>query len=83
MQYARRLRGVSSNPGRRARNNTQKNADFGIAYCTCREGASARRPHARPCYTAVESLGGRLMVRLQTLDLRIGVRVPASQPLLI
>ena len=25
-------------------------------------------------------LGGRLMVRLQTLDLRIGVRVPASQP---
>ncbi len=27
-------------------------------------------------------LGGRLMVRLQTLDLRIGVRVPASQPLL-
>lgn len=35
-----------------------------------------------PCYTAVESLGGRLMVRLQTLDLRIGVRVPASQPLI-
>ncbi len=28
------------------------------------------------------SLGGRLMVRLQTLDLRIGVRVPASQPLI-
>lgn len=26
-------------------------------------------------------LGGRLTVRLQTLDLRIGVRVPASQPL--
>jgi hypothetical protein len=26
-------------------------------------------------------LGGRLMVRLQTLDLRIGVRVPASQPI--
>jgi hypothetical protein len=26
------------------------------------------------------ALGGRLMVRLQTLDLRIGVRVPASQP---
>ena len=29
-----------------------------------------------------EPLGGRLMVRLQTLDLRIGVRVPASQPLI-
>jgi hypothetical protein len=28
-------------------------------------------------------LGGRLMVRLQTLDLRIGVRVPASQPVRI
>src|ERR1700744_4872547 len=28
-------------------------------------------------------LGGRLMVRLQTLDLRIGVRVPASQPFLL
>src|SRR5580658_2917003 len=27
-------------------------------------------------------LGGRLMVRLQTLDLRIGVRVPASQPII-
>ena len=26
-------------------------------------------------------LGGRLTVRLQTLDLRIGVRIPASQPL--
>src|ERR1035438_5641146 len=25
-------------------------------------------------------LGGRLTVRLQTLDLRIGVRIPASQP---
>jgi hypothetical protein len=28
-------------------------------------------------------LGGRLMVRLQTLDLRIGVRVPASQPFIL
>src|SRR5262249_25810120 len=27
------------------------------------------------------SLGGRLTVRLQTLDLRIGVRIPASQPI--
>src|SRR5450755_582811 len=27
-------------------------------------------------------LGGRLTVRLQTLDLRIGVRIPASQPVL-
>ena len=26
------------------------------------------------------SLGGRLTVGLQTLDLRIGVRIPASQP---
>src|SRR5216683_1324375 len=30
-----------------------------------------------------QSLGGRLMVRLQTLDLRIGVRVPASQPIIL
>ena len=27
-------------------------------------------------------LGGRLTVGLQTLDLRIGVRIPASQPFL-
>lgn len=39
------------------------------------------RGRAMACYTALEPLGGRLMVRLQTLDLRIGVRVPASQPL--
>ena len=26
-------------------------------------------------------LGGRLTVGLQTLDLRIGVRIPASQPI--
>ena len=32
------------------------------------------------CYNCLSPLGGRLMVRLQTLDLRIGVRVPASQP---
>jgi hypothetical protein len=28
-------------------------------------------------------LGGRLTVRLQTLDLRIGVRIPASQPYIV
>ena len=27
-------------------------------------------------------LGGRLTVGLQTLDLRIGVRIPASQPII-
>ena len=27
-----------------------------------------------------QKLGRRLTVRLQTLDLRIGVRIPASQP---
>ena len=27
------------------------------------------------------ALGGRLTVGLQTLDLRIGVRIPASQPI--
>ena len=32
---------------------------------------------------ALPPVGGRLMVRLQTLDLRIGVRVPASQPKLL
>ena len=37
-----------------------------------------------PCLVILPlyALGGRLMVRLQTLDLRIGVRVPASQPLI-
>ena len=78
MQYARSPQDASSNPGRKARNNTQKNADFGIVYCTCREDAVL----AGLVILRLESLGGRLMVRLQTLDLRIGVRVPASQPLI-
>ena len=32
------------------------------------------------CYIEVVRLGGRLTVRLRTLDPPIGVRIPASQP---
>ena len=45
-----------------------------------RKGGLYEPPFVTMSSTTSRMLGGRLMVRLQTLDLRIGVRVPASQP---